>query len=183
MKTTIRRGVFETNSSSVHSIVIGNNGENIYRALPEVQYFGGGGFGWEVEQYNDADTKAEYLWTGIVKLNDEEDIDVDELRDSITDILGRHGIRAEFQEVGMIKSQYSDYEYFGFLENDDYCYIDHVYNLKDFVKLIATNEELLMNYLYSNGSMIGTGNDNGYDNERGSVVLPKNVLLEYCKSN
>lgn len=182
MKDVIRCGVFETNSSSVHSIVIGNNGEDIYHTLPKVQYFGSGDFGWEVRQYTDADTKAAYLWTGIVKLNDEEDIDVDELRESITNILKNHGIEASFKEVGMVKSEYSDYEYLAFLKDDDWSYIDHVYDLKDFVKEVATNDELLMNYLYSEGSMIGTGNDNGDDDE-GEVELPKNVLLEYCKGN
>lgn len=183
MKTTIRQLCFETNSSSVHSIVIGNNREDIYANLPKVQYFKGDSFGWEVRQYNDANTKAAYLWTGIVRLYDEDDINVDELRRSITEILHKYGIEAIFQEVGMIKSKYSDRKYFGFLEDDDYAYIDHSYDLKDFVKIVATDDNLLMNYLYSEGSMIGTGHDNGEDDEEGTVILPKNVLFEYCKCN
>ena len=47
MKTKIRKGLFETNSSSTHSIVIGNNGEDVQSNLPEEVYFHGGQFGWE----------------------------------------------------------------------------------------------------------------------------------------
>lgn len=166
MKRTIRRGVFETNSSSVHSIVIGNNGENVYDCLPTQQSFKGGDFGWEVENYNDADSKASYLWTAIVTLYD---IDTNEYREKIANILNKWGIETYFEDPKVVD------------END---YIDHVSDLLDFVITVCNDEDLLMNWLYSDGSELGTGNDSGYDGEdEGDVKLPKNVMLEYCKAN
>lgn len=43
MKKVIRRGVFETNSSSVHAISISNAGNLVY---PKFVYFEEGEFGW-----------------------------------------------------------------------------------------------------------------------------------------
>jgi hypothetical protein len=73
MKTT-RRGVFETNSSSSHSIAICNTGSLHPDDIPVSDYYDdgvnahtkcivltGGEFGWEVESHHDALTKANYL--------------------------------------------------------------------------------------------------------------------------
>ena len=51
----------------------------------------------------------------------------------------------------------------------------------NFIKAIITNEELLMNYLFSNGSNIETGNDNEYLEYE--AITPTNVLYEYEKGN
>ena len=63
----IRSNVFETNSSSTHSITISNsnNASNSTLAtiLPDENgtiYLTGGLFGWEYEKYNSALTKANY---------------------------------------------------------------------------------------------------------------------------
>ena len=62
----VRQGMFETNSSSSHSMVI-VCGEYPLGRLPEtpegtIELFGGE-FGWEVEIYSDAFTKASYCLT------------------------------------------------------------------------------------------------------------------------
>jgi hypothetical protein len=60
----IRNGVFETNSSSTHSISISSNSDGILETLPVSKkgfvHLSGGEFGWEERQYNDAETKANY---------------------------------------------------------------------------------------------------------------------------
>jgi len=65
MKKQIRRGVFETNSSSMHSIAICTRGE-LLDTLPVdkdgVVTLYGGEFGWGIESYRDAQTKASYCW-------------------------------------------------------------------------------------------------------------------------
>lgn len=71
----IRKGVFETNSSSTHAICINTQGEltmppkegkyNIKqrnRLDAQHKY----DFGWEVEQYHDFDHKFDYLWHAII---------------------------------------------------------------------------------------------------------------------
>jgi hypothetical protein len=60
----IRHSVFETNSSSTHSISIAEDSEGLYETIiPDddgVITLVGGEFGWEWEVYNDAWTKANY---------------------------------------------------------------------------------------------------------------------------
>lgn len=65
MKTVIRKGVFETNSSSMHSITISDK-KGVMNTLStssdgmtvniDCDYT----FGWGVEEYNDAEAKAAY---------------------------------------------------------------------------------------------------------------------------
>lgn len=65
MPTVIRRNVFETNSSSTHSISI-ERGAFTPASLPldnGICKIYQGEFGWEQETYNDPATKASYLLT------------------------------------------------------------------------------------------------------------------------
>lgn len=66
----IRNSVFETNSSSTHSVSI-RNGEsridNLYVESDNKVHVTFGEFGWEVEDYWDAGTKLSYLVTMIAE--------------------------------------------------------------------------------------------------------------------
>ena len=66
MKIQIRKSCFETNSSSMHAIVVTNSKPDTeyleYRTLE----FKVGEFGWEHIRYYDPDFKASYLWKIIV---------------------------------------------------------------------------------------------------------------------
>ena len=64
MKTQIRRSVFETNSSSTHSISIVREPTNIH--FPTTLEFNVGEFGWEWKTYSDYLSKASYLYTAIL---------------------------------------------------------------------------------------------------------------------
>ena len=69
----IRKNVFETNSSSTHSITIANS-TGLYSTLPVdengVVNIISGDFGWEEQEYSDTQTKAAYIavyirdWSG-----------------------------------------------------------------------------------------------------------------------
>ena len=172
MKQKVRKGLFETNSSSTHSIVIGNNGEDIYANLPEEVYFGGGEFGWEHEEYRDTQSKADYLYTVIVKQ------DLLEAIPYITETLKKWGVNAKFQELEDKTSWNGAYTYKDF---SNFCYVDHSYEAKELVEDILKDEALLMNYLFSDGSFIETGNDN--DDTEFTAKYPQNVLLDYYKGN
>jgi hypothetical protein len=66
MQTRIRQGIFETNSSSSHSITIDMKGKRdakIPRGHDGDYHIYAGEFGWEVEDYTDAPTKASYALT------------------------------------------------------------------------------------------------------------------------
>lgn len=174
MKIKIRKEIFETNSSSTHSIVIGNNNEDIKSMLPTEIHFGGGSFGWEIDSYTDTQSKADYLWTGIVNNSM-----VDEYKPKIEEILNKYGIECTFEETEK-KESYNGKLYDKFINNNWY-YIDHSFNLINFIEIVCNDEILLLNYLFSNESCVATGNDN--DGEIGGLTNPKNILFEYDKDN
>lgn len=72
MKKTIRQSCFETNSSSMHSISIGEGKLNDTIGLDNDGKITlvGGEFGWGYESYDDAYTKANYL--AVDAFNNEE---------------------------------------------------------------------------------------------------------------
>ena len=163
MKVQIRQGLFETNSSSTHSIVVGNNGEDIYADLPEEVYFGGDCFGWEHDIHNDVQSKANYLFTSIVNCG------MNEYLDNIKEILAKWNINAVFEKL----NKHGDF--------DSFSYVDHASKNEELIISLCENEELLMNYLFSSGSFVETGNDN--DQTEFIQEHPKCVLLKYYKSN
>lgn len=62
MKRQIRRGVFETNSSSTHSFTHGNTYNNIVvNDEDNCVHTDLGEFGWEIETYYDSATKLAYI--------------------------------------------------------------------------------------------------------------------------
>lgn len=162
MKINIRKSIFETNSSSIHCIVIGNNGSNPEK-FPEELVFEGGEFGWEHKVYNNTQSKANYLYTALMYIDNEE-----EAKDKISKTLSKWNVEAVFELYPK-----SEYGY--------YYYIDHGYELRDFVDTLLNNEEYLMNYLFSNESSVETGNDN--EDIDWEAETPKNILFEYEKGN
>jgi hypothetical protein len=63
MKRLIRHSVFETNSSSSHSITISETPNMLQTITPDESgriVLGTGEYGWGYEHYNDAETKADY---------------------------------------------------------------------------------------------------------------------------
>lgn len=71
MEKLIRTGVFETNSSSTHSLSISNDNNLLDTLYPDDEgniILNGGEFGWEEETYTDAQTKANYVAVMILLL-------------------------------------------------------------------------------------------------------------------
>lgn len=173
MKKQIRKQIFETNSSSTHSIVVGNNGEDVYAGLPKRLEFRGGEFGWEHRLYTDTQTKANYLFTSLIYTDTPH-----EYVERIKGMLAKWGIEATFEEI--VEKRY-DSGYVCYEVVDKLCYVDHGSENKDLVKELCKDEAKLMNYLFSDGSYVETSNDN--DDYRILGEAPKNVLLEYFKGN
>lgn len=158
---SIRKNVFETNSSSTHSICITEN--VMYDDMKTHIDFKMQSFGWEEERYSDAQSKANYLYTALC--NNEEY----ELILSIADILKKNGITCTFENP-------EDKKYGGDLE-----YIDHYSCLYKEFREICLNEEALLRYLFSTESFILTGNDNCWnDNVSIDVNYPH---IEIYKGN
>lgn len=130
----IRKGVFETNSSSTHSICIAKDCEI---TIPSKIYFRFGEFGWEEGTLQSVEEKASYLYTGLINCKRESDFE------NVLAILEKYNINTECEKRGI-----------------DEGYIDHAGYLYQFLNDICSDEKKLLNFLFSDLSFILTGNDN-----------------------
>lgn len=154
----IRNGVFETNSSSTHSIAISKKPVMAGKYIS----FGIGEFGWE----NGIADTADYLYTAILEQHNPS-----ELLNKLKEILDKHSIEYKFEEPRYEKSYNGKYEYLA------YGYIDHSYELGEFLDVILNDEDLLMRYLFGN-STVYTGNDNQDSDPSGCDIADKYYWTE-----
>lgn len=138
MKRQARKSVYETNSSSVHTIAI--QGKKSDYEIPDTCMFVFGEFGWEVEKHTDTYTKASYLYTMMLCCDD-----FDKKVGFITDTLRKNGCVATFQPYNKNNSIW------------DYGHVDHCD--PDVVDKILESEDTLLEYLFGN-STVYTYNDN-----------------------
>jgi len=138
----IRRGVFETNSSSTHSICISRGGYKI----PEMTYFRIDEWGWEIGIEYDT---ASYLYTAIITCFEEKETDM--LLASLKDTLDGLGIRYEMEDP--------EWKMYSWGRDTEKGGIDHGSELLEFVEAVLNDSDLLLRYLYGD-SFIATGNDN-----------------------
>lgn len=138
----IRQGVFETNSSSMHSIHIASNAKTYNTIIPNQDgmiVLNGGEFGWEEETYHDSLTKANYCAV--------DTIDNDALRERLTSVLKAHTGAREI--VYNIVHDWNE---------DNNSYIDH--------QSIGTShdaflsEQMLKEFIFNPMSYLRTDNDN-----------------------
>ena len=139
---SIRSGVFETNSSSSHSITISPAIDGLYDTItPDsngIITLQGGRFGWEWERYIDAETKANYA--GIYALNYSK---TDQLIEVIKEHTGAKEVRLNFS---------TDWS------GSHHSYIDH--QSSDTAAKAFTSNQTLKDFLFSPKSVLFTGNDN-----------------------
>ena len=173
----IRKNVYETNSSSTHSICISKE------PYPDIKnltiHFHAGEYGWENGCVTDT---ASYLYTAIVDSSSKEEY---ESRISkLKEILDKHSIKYTFSSVCCSRG------YYEFIYEDGY--IDHSCELVPFINNVLEDEDLLLRYLLGN-SCIYTGNDNSNDSEDdcyradpfiwddklGSIPNPKHDIEHY----
>ena len=141
----IRRNVFETNSSSTHSICISKTPVTVGKYI----YFGIGEYGWE----SGCADIHDYLYTAIL-----EQHDADELLERLKDILNSYSIEYEFEEPKYNTSSNGEYKW---LDNG---YIDHSGETREFIDAVFSDEDMLMRCLFGD-SCVYTGNDNGCDDD------------------
>lgn len=167
-----RRGVFETNSSSTHSVCITTerHTELIY---PNHLHFRCDRFGWGIKRITTPEGKAAYLYASLLSLYDRDK--AQEVTAFIMDTLFEVGVKCSFDEP----------EYYFFDNGNFYvenAYVDH-YGEDDhrqFVDLTTRNKGRLLRYLFSNKSFVLTGNDNDDHSVNIRVDYPHE---EYYKGN
>ena len=166
MKIQIRQGMFETNSSSTHAICIGKEGKVDFPK--ELTFSLDGQFGWEWEIYNDINSKASYLYIAIVDSGSVSDIgeninDTSSKVEKISNWLKEDNIKFKFDSINV------QFGFYGAYLNIP-GYIDHGYELIDFVNWILESKDHLYSYLFNSSSCICTGNDN----EDNDLNIPNN---------
>lgn len=138
----IRNGVFETNSSSVHAMIITDA-----KVKPgSVVHFGIGEFGWEKEIYTTTNEKATYFYTAALCCHGNV------VNKIIKTMLEPYGVRCEFDEAVFNK--------YGL----EYGHVDHGYEAIDFVDALLSDVDMLIRFLFSDESFVVTSNDNEWDN-------------------
>ena len=146
----IRKNVFETNSSSSHSLTISPNTpiiDNTRKLNIHMDYFG-----WGYEEYNDIETKFNYLYTMIreyhyfdaresgYKETEKYKKYTEELK-FFTDILDGLGVEYEINE----------------LENGS---IDHQSQTYEYINKFKKDKDLLIRWLFNPESILYIDNDN-----------------------
>ena len=144
----VRSSVFETNSSSTHSIAIP-------RSCFPTDYvsFRTDDFGWGFEEVDAAD----YFYTAIYETSETE-AEVNRKIERLKDILNENGISYKLKKPKTHSSTYDNKNYF-YLDDD---YIDHGGELKEFVDELLNDGDKLVRFL--SGGLVFTGNDNS-DND------------------
>ena len=161
----IRRSIFETNSSSTHSVCITKNNHTL---IPDAACtFSNMYFGWEEKTYRDSLHKAAYLYAAMVSLA-KSDQELEKWKNHIFETLEENGIKCTFEPV----------------KHDEYggkCLgIDHPQELERFVAMVLHNKKRLLRYLFSEESFVVTGNDNSL--HRVFIAAPYKHE-EYSKGN
>lgn len=151
---TIRHSVFETNSSSTHSVSIDTSITSLLASLP-LDYQGrlvldGGQFGWEIQQYNDALTKANYC--AVAAKSDYPFFKGDRLVPMLVEVLKAQTGAKE------VVFNFGDGEQY-----DNYAYIDHqsIESVSGGAAGSAFRDnETLRLFIFSPRSVLTTDNDN-----------------------
>ena len=164
----VRQGVFETNSSSTHAIIIAREGTHPYNRIN----FSIGEYGWEQRFYDGPNEKASYFYTAACALLGKD------VKNDIVKLLEPYGIECEFRGTPVFRA----YDYNGkteyYLDNG---YVDHYREAEDFVNSLMNDASLLIDFIFNDESYVETGNDN--DDEPVGTILPKCKFVEFYKGN
>ena len=142
----IRRGVFETNSSSTHSICIVSD-TNTPLVFPKSLRFECREFGWEWRTLSTMEDKAAYLYAAILSTCERDA--AEKITTGLADTLWKHGVKCNFETP--------DYDDDGYVWNAG---IDHSEEVNVFLHDVLCSEDTLLRYLFSDLSFVKTGNDN-----------------------
>lgn len=161
MKRQIRNSVFETNSSSTHSIAVPRNCVTTgYVSLRTDD------FGWSFEEVDAAD----YFYTAIYETSETE-AEANRKIERLKDILNEHGIGYKLRKPKTHTSTYDNKDYF-YLDDG---YIDHGGELEEFVDELLDDGDKLVRFL--SGGLVFTGNDNSDSN--GFISRDEEFIEDY----
>lgn len=199
---TIRKGIFETNSSSTHVITIAKE-DFSSNDIKEIKFINGIDFGWNYNKYSDANSKFTYLLIAMSGMKYE---DFKRGTDLITKSLKGHGVERIIYPEIKVKEKNKNDIIVELKENDPFenSTIDHgtdfVWELYrecqsnyykaywktagDFLYDVLKDEETIIRFLLDENSWITTGNDNseGYLINEAYGFLPDIKGQPVCES-
>lgn len=168
----VRSSVFETNSSSIHSICIARGSRLHPKDYESIDHLdiSIGDFGWRFKKYDTAAARASYLYTLACDLDRGE-----EMKNRIFVLLGDLGIDVDFRNAD------DEEEYW-------YCHVDHAYEAEEFLNSMFHSDRLLIDFILCKRSCVFTGNDNEETPRKQAADedswLDKNPGgIMYCKMN
>lgn len=144
----IRRKVFETNSSSMHSIaVVGENNREKPFSYGEVVYVSGGEYGWGPDVLTGPMDKLNYIFTSLFQHSD----NYDDIMDSV-----------EFEILKKVVKDYTGAELVIDIDGELDCllcgYIDH--QSQGMLNGLIENEDNLKEFIFNDKYEIIIDNDN-----------------------
>lgn len=151
MKTTIRHKIFETNSSSSHSLSVAHRGnlnipspdkDGVLHINPKTTEFG-----WGLEFYNDFDTKAAYIMVDIKQRYPHDNVVLEEFLEFLKEVTGAKHI--DYSEIDF------EEEDEGYMYNS---YVDHQ-SAGTGIRLLEDKEEV-KRFLFNYKSELEISNDN-----------------------
>lgn len=149
---SIRKNVFETNSSSTHAICIAKTNKQQIPERIEINLHNYE-FGWEEDKRDSTDEKLAYILIGMLSYKNinEASKQISELSELLKDF----GVKS-LTISGIEIHSYGSKPYFDTWDG----YVDHANELEYFIELLLERPEVLKEYLFNNDSFILTGNDN-----------------------
>ena len=173
----IRYGMFETNSSSVHSIVIDVSGTS--HVVEDCMKVYGGEYGWGHDVLDTPQERACYLWQGIWTCTPHEQDKPDNLAEWKEKILAwlpnATFVDVDEDERNDIGEDDDNGFHFGW-----YPGVDHGWELYEMLCEFWEDDELLGAYLTGDNSHVVVSNDN--EDELG-FFYPDCDYIEYEKGN
>lgn len=176
----IRNGCFETNSSSMHALVIADAMPDLSKPL--TVHVKVDEYGWGPDTLTTPDERGSYLYTAMCCFyawyNEEPNGKPKDPIDDLSDLLSPWGVTVVCDE-GARFTQYKDLWYF------DNGYIDHSEDIFSFVSSVMEDPSLALRFIFSDDSIGIIYNDNMCDDERDRMqsYAPDVPHIVYMKGN
>lgn len=167
----VRSNVFETNSSSVHSICISRDKPKNPKKVIVLDF---GEYEWGCECVS----SKNYLWTAILltksyyydwendkDLNNGLYLPVPEIESHIREVLAEYGVKSVVFRYPRLKDKNKKNDKWYWDRYDDEPSIDHYGETEKFVDMCLANDDLLARTILNSDSVVYTGNDNGCDED------------------
>ena len=165
----IRKNVFETNSSSCHSLVISKSNYGPEHIPKFLNFNADNDYGWGKSCINTSDEKASYLYTAMLDCN--LGAQAKEFKRKLTEDFN---IVISVPEYKREESSYGGWSFWNIAGS-----VDHAGELIPFINEILEDDNKLKRFLFDPDSRVYTGNDNGCEPDSRCFIASVNENGEY----